>query len=320
MRHIFIINPVSGKKNITERISNEIDAVCARRGINPLIFISEYNGYERFIAEKMCSLFTDEDIRFYCVGGSGTLVQTLSGLDDGANRQLACYPAGLTNDFLKCYEGFSRGFHNVEALLDGRIDSLDYIKVMGHCKSLDFVCIGLGNSLVDSDSISDFTSRDSTGIGYSFAISIDMLRTAAVDYQISVDGKDYSGRYSFILCMNGRCLGGRLVPVEESRPDDGVMNILLFKEMNGATQGTMVLKYMFGNTDIVKECSTQIKGRRIIISRKDHKHMNLNCDGDAFMPSDTTLDIRLIPAGLKFVVPEHSVLLSPEETASEESE
>ena len=48
--------------------------------------------------------------------------------------------------------------------------------------------------------------------------------------------------------------------------------------------------------------------------------MNLNCDGDAFMPSDTTLEIRLIPAGLKFVVPEHSVLLSPEETASEESE
>ena len=64
MRHIFIINPAAGKKNITDRVRKEIDGVCARRGIHPLVFISEYNGYERFIAEKMCSLFIDEDIRF----------------------------------------------------------------------------------------------------------------------------------------------------------------------------------------------------------------------------------------------------------------
>ena len=78
MRHIFIINPAAGRKNVTNRVRAEIEGVCARRGIAPLIFISEYNGYERFIAEKMCSIFTDEDIRFYCIGGSGTLTQTIS--------------------------------------------------------------------------------------------------------------------------------------------------------------------------------------------------------------------------------------------------
>ena len=312
MRHIFIINPVSGKKNITERVRNEIESVCARRGINPLIFISEYNGYERFIAEKMCSLFTDEDIRFYCIGGSGTLFQTLSGLDDGANRQITCYPAGLTNDFLKSYKGSVREFHNIEALLDGRVDELDYIKVMGHCKSLDLICIGLGNSLSDSDSLSDFTTRDNSNVGYGFAISYDLFRTTAVDYEISVDGKDYSGKYAFILCLNGKTLGGKYVPTEEACPTDGIMNILLFKEMNPATQGTMILKYMFGNNDVVKESSTHVKGRRLIISRKDHKHMLLNCDGDSFSPSDTTLDIRLVPAGLKFVAPSHSELVSSE--------
>lgn len=312
MRHIFIINPVAGRKNITERVQKEIEGVCARRGINPLIFISEYNGYERFISEKMCSLFTDEDIRFYCVGGSGTLVQTLSGIDDGKNRQIACYPSGLTNDFLKCYRGVNRGFTNIEALLDGRIDEMDYIKVMGHCKSLDFINIGLSNSMFDTESLPELAGLSSSTIGYGLAISYDMIRTHSAEYDISVDGKDYSGTYSMILCMNGRCLGGRIYPSKNAKPNDGVMNILLFRGDHKTNQSASFLKFYLGNEKGAEDYYTEIKGRRMIISRKDHRRIILNCDGDGFTPSDTTLDIRLIPAGVHFVAPEHSELIKPE--------
>lgn len=309
MRHIFIINPVAGRKNITERVRKEIEGVCARRGLNPLIFISEYNGYERFISEKMCSLFTDEDIRFYCVGGSGTLVQTLSGMDDAPNRQIACYPSGLSNDLLKCYEGGTRGFGNIEALLDGRKDNLDYIKVMGHCKALNFLCIGLRNSMFELDTLSGLASKSSSRLGYGLAIGYDMLRVNSEEYEISIDGKDYSGTYPMILCLNGRCVGGSIVPLKEARPDDGIMNILLFKENPHTNQGAAFLKFYFGNEEGAENLYTQVKGRRLIITRKDHKRMILNCDGDDFTPTDTTLDIRLIPSGVSFIVPQHSTLL-----------
>ena len=309
MRHIFIINPVSGKKNITERVRKEIEGVCARRGINPLIFISEYNGYERFISEKMCSLFTDEDIRFYCVGGSGTLVQTLSGMDDAQNRQIACYPAGLTNDFLKCYKGGSRGFGNIEALLDGRKDELDYIKVIGHCKALDFINIGIGNAMFESESLPELASRSSTTLSYGISISYDIFRSNGVEYEISVDGKDYSGKYAMILCLNGHCVGGRMVPCKSARPDDGVMNILFFHDMHKANQSASFIRFYMGNEAGIKDHFTEVKGRRLIITRKDHKRIVLNCDGDGFTPTDTTLDIRLIPSGVSFIVPEHSELL-----------
>lgn len=311
MRHIFIINPAAGKKNITDRVRKEIDGVCARRGIHPLVFISEYNGYERFIAEKMCSLFIDEDIRFYCVGGSGTLVQTLSGIDDAHNRQIACYPSGMTNDFLKCYKDGNRGFSNIEALLDGRIDKIDYIKVMGFCKALDFINIGLGNSMFDSNGLPDLAVKSSSSFGYATAIAFDILKDSAVEYELSVDGKDFSGKYAMVLCMNGRCLGGTLVPTEEARPNDGVMNILLFKDLPHLKQGSNLIKFYFGNQEAMNESATMVKGRRLIITRKDHTRMLLNCDGDGFTPQETTLDIRLIPAGVNFVAPQHTALILP---------
>jgi hypothetical protein len=39
--------------------------------------------------------------------------------------------------------------------------------------------------------------------------------------------------------------------------------------------------------------------------------MLLNCDGDGFTPQETTLDIRLIPAGVNFVAPQHTALILP---------
>ena len=306
MRHIFIINPAAGKKNITERVRTEIESVCARRGIAPLIFISEYNGYEQFIADKMCSLFTDEDIRFYCIGGSGTLVQTLSGMDDAPGRQIACYPCGLSNDFLKCYEGNSKVFRNIETLLDGVIDPLDYIKVIGSCKSLDFVNIGLCNSMFEAETFYSLLSETSSGAAYSIGVFYDLLRSNSVAYDISIDGKDYSGTYAMVLCMNGRVLGNRVIPTKESKPNDGIMNILLFRESRPMKSAGSYLKMYLGKIEEQNDLFTMVKGRRLIITRKDHERIRLNCDGDGFAPQDTTLDIRLIPAGVNFVIPKHA--------------
>ena len=180
---------------------------------------------------------------------------------------------------------------------------------MGHCKALNFLCIGLRNSMFELDTLSGLASKSSSRLGYGLAIGYDMLRVNSEEYEISIDGKDYSGTYPMILCLNGRCVGGSIVPLKEARPDDGIMNILLFKENPHTNQGAAFLKFYFGNEEGAENLYTQVKGRRLIITRKDHKRMILNCDGDDFTPTDTTLDIRLIPSGVSFIVPQHSALL-----------
>ena len=89
------------------------------------------------------------------------------------------------------------------------------------------------------------------------------------------------------------------------------MNILLFKDLPHLKQGSNLIKFYFGNQEAMNESATMVKGRRLIITRKDHTRMLLNCDGDGFTPQETTLDIRLIPAGVNFVAPQHTALILP---------
>ena len=40
---------------------------------------------------------------------------------------MAFYPCGLTNDFIKCFSGKEKRFHQIEELINGDVISVDYI-------------------------------------------------------------------------------------------------------------------------------------------------------------------------------------------------
>ena len=129
MRHIFIINPVAGNKPQKENFYSEILDICRKNDIDPLVFISEYPGYEKEMTEKICALFPNEFLRFYSVGGSGTLVNIISGIKDFTRTEVACYPTGLSNDILKSYGDTAGEFKSLENLINGRVDYLDVIRL-----------------------------------------------------------------------------------------------------------------------------------------------------------------------------------------------
>jgi hypothetical protein len=49
------------------------------------------------------------------------------------------------------------------------------------------------------------------------------------EYTISIDGKDLSGSYAGVNIANGPCCGGNKSAVVTAVPDDGLMDVLLFK-------------------------------------------------------------------------------------------
>lgn len=44
---------------------------------------------------------------------------------------MAFYPCGLTNDFIKCFSGKEKRFHQIEELINGDVISVDYIQTNG---------------------------------------------------------------------------------------------------------------------------------------------------------------------------------------------
>lgn len=311
MRHIFIINPVAGKSDITKKLRDEIIYECEEHNIDPLIFISEYAGYEKEMTEKMCSLFANEEIRIYSCGGSGTLAHVLSGVLDFKTTEVACYPCGLTNDLLKCYGKNIQSFRSIKKLIEGKTDVLDIININNY-RVANFVNFGLSNNHYQDTVFLDFAPITSSKISYISATLKDIFTNYCGRYDITIDGKDYSGAYCMVVCFNGLCMGGNLMPLAEPRPNDGYMNILLIDEMSRLERLQLFHQIVHRKLNRSNPNVHILKAKELTVFRKDGNGvLTFNCDGEIISTNNNSASIRLIPNQLKFVVPQKAELLTP---------
>lgn len=95
MKHVFIINPISGKGK-TLKVAENIEKVCQREKLDYEINYTNYPGEATKIAKKY--RFSQNII--YSVGGDGTLNEVLNGIV-GTKNILAIIPSGSGNDFYK---------------------------------------------------------------------------------------------------------------------------------------------------------------------------------------------------------------------------
>lgn len=308
MRHIFIINPAAGKKDCSETMRSVIESVCANNDIEPLIFTSEYAGYEREMTEKLCNLFPDEQIRFYSIGGSGTLMNIVSGIRDFSSTEVACYPTGLTNDFLKSYGRTASSFRSIDALINGRVDQLDLIDING-TKTLDFASCGLGNSCF-SDSIAfKIASIISSTLVYNLSVIVDLLRNKCGKYRIEIDGRDLTGEYALVVCFNGMCMGGNVIPLNDPRPNDRMLNFILVSKMSRLRQLIAFRGFAKGKLLKSKNYIRLINGRNAVIAKDNGKPTAFNCDGECVRGVKN--EVKLSSSTLRFVVPQRAKLLEP---------
>ena len=70
MKHVFIINPQAGNGQLSRKIRRTLEELKTDSGFDYLAFDSEYQGHESILADKICSIFSDEPLRFYACGGS----------------------------------------------------------------------------------------------------------------------------------------------------------------------------------------------------------------------------------------------------------
>lgn len=312
MRHIFIINPVAGKTDSSKKLHHEILSACQKHNIDPIIFISEHPGYEQTMAKKMCSFFSNEDIRFYSCGGSGTLTRILSGIDSFEHVEVACCPCGLTNDFLKSFGSDAASFSSIEKLITGQPAALDIIDLAGTLVP-NFVCFGTGNHYFSDTMIMNLAGMIHPNVSYVLGTLTDIIKGGRDQYEITIDGKDYFGEYCFVGCYNGRCMGGNLTPLYEARPNDGMLNFLLLDHVSRSHQLKFFKRIMKSNLDRNDPHVHIVKGKTLTVTRKNNKELlSFNCDGECVIPANQTTTIRLRPDRLRFVVPKGAKILPPE--------
>ena len=95
MKHIFIVNPVSGAGR-GKKIGENIERVAPEMGLDYEIHYTT-RGHE---ATEIAKRYKKEKNIIYSVGGDGTLLEVLNGII-GSKNMLAVVPAGSGNDYYR---------------------------------------------------------------------------------------------------------------------------------------------------------------------------------------------------------------------------
>ena len=125
MRHVFIVNPVSGKADASGSLVPKIIQAAARQGVDYEILLTERPGHGVELAQQQAA--AGEPVRLYACGGDGTLNEVLQGVYGCKNAQVACVPCGSGNDFVRNFGG-SAPFLDLENLIQGEAVSMDLIE------------------------------------------------------------------------------------------------------------------------------------------------------------------------------------------------
>lgn len=298
MLHIFIINPFAGRKTFADDLRTKLASI---EGLNYFVFNTRYAGYETELVKKIQHIFEGEKLRFYCCGGSGTMRNMLNGFDNLSEVEIAFFPCGLTNDFLKMFGEDASRFGQIEELINGDIIDIDYIRT-NHGVSLNTLSTGLDSNCLrkmDDFRILRFLGND---VPYSVATVYSIFVSKTEEYEIYLNGEQLNGKFAEIFIGNGCIFGGSLYFAEHTCVNDGkaIYSIV------GNKRGFGLLEVMLALTGKKYEKYPKIMScgecDSIKFRRTDGQPFSINQDGD-IISGVTECEAKIIHKGLRFVVP-----------------
>lgn len=297
MKHIFIINPYSGTIDYSERIRKMLKR---KENFEYLVFDTEYKGHETALTERMCNLFSDEYIRFYVCGGSGTLANVIQGIQDFEKTEVALFPCGLSYDFLKCFGYDQVHFHNLNKLIDGEPMYVDLVDLGNH-KALNTFSIGADAGIArDVDKFRLF-SYINAGLTYRLAAIKSFLFWRGRNYEIEIDGKRYDGKYLIIYMGNGMCFGNSYCMSMDANPCDGELEFVMIQSLSKGGILKIAKAIEEGDFDKLREFSTVLRGREFRVKKQGKFKMGCTYDGEVFTQDE--VQGRLYPGKLRMIVP-----------------
>lgn len=302
MKHIFIVNPVSGDKKAPEKIYGSLSSFPSDTDIK--IYITKgKSDAERYIRQY---LFDHSDsVRFYACGGDGTLHEVINGAAPFPQASVAVYPCGSGNDFAKCL-GFAVNMLDLPALVKGVELPVDLMKVN------DRFCINICHFGFDSyvaQKMNEVRSKKLLGgsNAYTTGVVLGLVHAMKNRAVIRADGENMSGG-EFLLCTvaNGRYVGGQYKCAPKAILNDGLLDICVADPVSRLTFLRLVKQYAEGSH------LTDPRFKRFL-RYKQCKHVEIiaedgfciSLDGEVYpMPK---AEIDLIHNGIRITVPEKAL-------------
>lgn len=295
MKHLFIINPASGKRSSTHALLAQIRAL-------PLeyeIAVTECEGDAQRITLKAAQ--RGEPIRIYACGGDGTLSEVCNGAAGQPHIAVTNVPKGTGNDFLKIFgPDYRRRFYQLEELSRGPETAFDLIECNGKL-GLDVVCAGV-DARVAAD-VHHFKDLPLVSGRWAYILALVwnvLFKGISRHMRVQMGEVDWDGDAALLCVCNGRYYGGGFMPVGEAMPDDGVLDMLLVPKVGPFTLARLVGKYATGRYRELRHIILDYHGQSVTLS-SHVKPLTVVVDGEVMRGRHFT--IRLSEKKVNFFYP-----------------
>lgn len=300
MRHIFIVNPVSGKGKAANAYIPVIEDYIKSSGIDGEIYVTKSSRdgmrYVEEIAKK------GEKVRFYACGGDGTLYEVVNGCRKYDNCEVAAIPLGSGNDFVRLFGKNT----NIDDQVNGVPMKMDLIVTDGQ------VAINQCSMGVDAEVCAkqaDFKKLPLVGgeMAYNLALVYCLFGKLKSEFKITVDDKEvHEGTYLFCYIGNSRWYGGGYKAGPLAMPNDGLLDFVIVKLDRSRLRLLPLIKKYKNGEHLDWDITTFRRGKKITVESK--KTAAVNVDGECEYVNKKTFEI--IEKGITFVVPRGSEFLN----------
>ncbi len=299
MRHVFIINPAAGKHRDILRLQSEARALCAQRGVECAVSVTECAGD----AVRLTRGYAQDGVpsRIYACGGDGTLNEVVQAAAGAPHLAVTNVPLGTGNDFLKLFgPTYRERFSDLGALLEGPQASFDLIDCNGRL-GLDIICAGVDARVAkDVDAYKAIPLVTGKGAYILSLIANVLFKGISREMEVEMDGRRWNEPITLVCVCNGRYYGGGFMPVGDAMPDDGVLDVLLVPKVGRVTFARLVGDYAKGDYRKHPELIHEYHGPGPVVLRA-RTPITAVADGEVL--EDRSLTIRLADQKLNFFYP-----------------
>ena len=316
MKHYFVVNPKSGKNDKIDVIKDCVIPACEKTGVDYEIYETTCAGDGTRFVKETAAAANGEPVRFYAVGGDGTLYEIINGAYGFDNAEVAVVPKGSGNDWIRLF-GDVDLFRDVEGLINGTPLPLDCIKVT--TDNSEEIAINQTSMGFDAEACSEQGKMKAVPgavghVTYLLAGLYCAITRVKHDFEVEVDGVPVEGAFVQVTGCNSRWYGSGIKVAPFAMPTDHMLDFVIIKRTASYPQTFkyMMLNWQVQGTHWKSSCCEYLRGKKITCKSKNGKAKAINVDGECHPVHEMTLE--LVENGLTFVVPKNSTYFADVES------
>lgn len=291
MKHVILVNPVSGNKK-GEKYGTNIQKLLKKYHIQAEMVLSEYPKHLTKVAHDMANTQT---CRFYSVGGDGTLNEIVSGIV-GTNSEIVVIPSGTGNDFVKSISDYRSMRKIVINAIDTKSSKVDVLKIGRHGYCINILNVGFDSMVAKNVDKFRKVPFISGKMKYNLAIFYTLLSNKNFKLKIKMDNMAIKGRFTLTAIANGKYYGGGICPCPDANVSDGILDTCTVGPTEVIKKIFLLPKYQKGkHTDHPLVHIKKAKDVRIVSTRK----FPVSIDGEIIYSN--RLHIQVLPQAVNIV-------------------